>query len=365
MARGRKSNNNNSFKLPNGFGSVYRLNGNRRKPFAAVKTLSLVYDEKTNKTTQKRVVLGTFATREEGIAALVAFNKRPFDLCASKQTFTDVYNKWFEEKAPTIALKTLTSYECAYKHCKSIYNVAFSDLTVMQLQDIINNISSGYSTKKNVRTLFHQLYEYAIKYDFAQRNLATKLDIGKQETVINRIVFSKQEIATLWKNIDRMQYVDTILILIYTGMRVMELLEMPVVNVNLDERSMYIEKAKNKTSVRKVPIHDDIFPLIKKYYDASIASGTAALIPNTDNNFFTYTNYRQKKFANILEQLNLQAHTPHDTRHTFASYADSCNLNKLCIKRIMGHASEDITDRVYTHKDLNELLKEINKLHFD
>lgn len=361
MPRGRKASKNNNYKLPNGFGSVYKLSGNRRKPYAAVKTAELMFDEKQNKTVQKRVSLGTFSTREDAIAALVAFNKRPFNIASSKQSFADVYNKWLDEKSNSIKSNTLASYQCAYNHCKLLYNIPFSDLTTAELQDTINAVSSGYSTKKNVRTLFHQLYNYAIRYDFAQRNLADNLNIGKQETIITRIVFTPEEVAKLWQNVDRMQYIDTILILLYTGMRIMELLAMPRENVNLEERTMFIADAKNKSSIRKVPIHDRIFPLVKKYYDA----GTAALIANTNGDFFTYSNYRQKKFARILEQLNIQAHTPHDTRHSFASYADSCELNKLCIKRIMGHESADITDRVYTHKDISELLKEINKLNYD
>ena len=41
---------------------------------------------------------------------------------------------------------------------------------------------------------------------------------------------------------------------------------------------------------------------------------------------------------------------------------DNAGANKLCIKRIMGHASADITDKVYTHKDLSELQKAISLL---
>ena len=57
------------------------------------------------------------------------------------------------------------------------------------------------------------------------------------------------------------------------------------------------------------------------------------------------------------------SHNPHDTRHTFASLADTAGLKKLCIKRIMGHESKDITDRVYTHKDIEELLQQINMIN--
>ena len=49
-------------------------------------------------------------------------------------------------------------------------------------------------------------------------------------------------------------------------------------------------------------------------------------------------------------------------REVFTDDEISYGLNKLCIKRILGHESDDITDKVYTHKDIAELLNEINKI---
>ena len=54
-------------------------------------------------------------------------------------------------------------------------------------------------------------------------------------------------------------------------------------------------------------------------------------------------------------------HTPHDTRHTFATAADRCNMNRVALKRIMGHSLKDVTEH-YTHKNIDELLTEINKI---
>ncbi len=60
-----------------------------------------------------------------------------------------------------------------------------------------------------------------------------------------------------------------------------------------------------------------------------------------------------------MAQLDLD-HKPHDCRHTFATLMDNAGANKVCIKRIMGHASTDITDKVYTHKDIEELKKAVD-----
>lgn len=60
-----------------------------------------------------------------------------------------------------------------------------------------------------------------------------------------------------------------------------------------------------------------------------------------------------------MEKLQMN-HNPHDCRHTFASLMDTANANKLAIKRIIGHSSQDLTDDIYTHKTIQELIDAID-----
>ena len=55
-----------------------------------------------------------------------------------------------------------------------------------------------------------------------------------------------------------------------------------------------------------------------------------------------------------MKKLNMN-HTPHECRHTFRSNLDSAGANKVCIDRLMGHKSTDTGERVYTHKNIDEL----------
>jgi phage integrase family len=63
----------------------------------------------------------------------------------------------------------------------------------------------------------------------------------------------------------------------------------------------------------------------------------------------------------MMNRLGME-HLPHDGRHTFASLADTAGMNKIAIKKIMGHASNDITEKVYTHKEVSELLANVNMI---
>ena len=67
-------------KLPNGYGSVTKLSGNRRKPYLARVTLGWITDEQTGKTVQNRVPLGTFKTKKEALQALAEYGANPYDI---------------------------------------------------------------------------------------------------------------------------------------------------------------------------------------------------------------------------------------------------------------------------------------------
>ena len=80
-------------RLPNGYVSVYKKSGKRRKPWAVRKTIGWTDDEK-----QIFAHLGTFRTREEAMKALAAYNANPFDLQSAKLTFSDIYERWVKEE---------------------------------------------------------------------------------------------------------------------------------------------------------------------------------------------------------------------------------------------------------------------------
>lgn len=345
-------------KLPNNFGSIEKLPGNRRKPYRVRKTIGWTDDGK-----QIRKTIGYFETRTKALQELALFNENPYDIDAKKITVKELYEKWKNEKYPKIAHKTQVVYNMCWNYCKDIEEDAFTDIKLIQLQAIVDSMGEKWSAKKAFRIFFNQLYDFAIKNDMNVKKYSSYIDIGKKTTKLERIPFEEDEIDILWENVARMDFIDCILILIYTGMRVGELLDIKTENVFIEEKYMRgglkTEAGKN----RVIPIHDRIFPFIKKWYDNAISIGSEYLIYNHEGKQMLYWNFYHEKWEKIIEQLEFNTnHKPHDTRHTFATRMDRTDANKLCIKRILGHASKDITDKVYTHKDIQELIEAVNKL---
>lgn len=349
-------------RLPNGYGSVYKLSGKRRKPWVVKITDSYDLDDNGNGV-QKRRVLGYFSTNKEALQYLAEYHKNPYSIEVQEITFTELYDKWAERKLVEkddehpngISKSNILGYKASYKVCESLYDMKFIDIKTAHLQSVMDSCGKGHGTRRKLKVLFTQLYGYAMQNDVVDKNYAEFVDVGEKEDKDNiHKPYTEDEIKILWDNLDRIDFIDTILIMIYTGLRPGELLLIENKNINIKEKYMSGGLKTTAGKNRIIPLNKKIIPLIEKRM-----SEHKYLILNHENKKMLYDNYRKEKFGKLMEQLNMD-HLPHDGRHTFATLMDSAGANKLCIKRIMGHASQDITDKVYTHKEIEELIQNVD-----
>lgn len=266
-------------------------------------------------------------------------------------TLRQLFNEWLPIHSQSISDSAVKSYHIAFKHISNIANMPITDIHFQHLQNVINSMhvkGLSYSSCKKVRTILNQLFNYAIIKDYPITNYALHLNLGPSVPTIKRRVFTRQQINKLWA-IDT-SYSRMILILLYTGLRIGELLNLRRQDINRRSSYLIVKHAKTKAGEgRIIPIHHRIAPLIEQVYNS------------TDNYLFpiSYTTFR-KHFQDVLKQLNCK-HTIHDTRHTFASLLDAvAPPNNL--RSLLGHKQGDITTRVYIHKTIRELRKTIELL---
>lgn len=68
----------------------------------------------------------------------------------------------------------------------------------------------------------------------------------------------------------------------------------------------------------------------------------------------------------LLKQIGIDGHhTPHDCRHTFSYLCEKYGVLENDRKRMLGHAFSDVTNKVYGHRDVEELRKQIEKIDCD
>lgn len=63
----------------------------------------------------------------------------------------------------------------------------------------------------------------------------------------------------------------------------------------------------------------------------------------------------------MVEVLSID-HTPHCTRHTCISMLAVAGVDDKVIKKIVGHKGQNVTEVVYTHFEIWELIDAINKI---
>ena len=349
-------------RLPNGYGGVIKLSGKRRNPYLVRKTVGWHYDEKKDKQVQDYLVIGYAPTKADGLQMLAEYNKNPFDVSAAKITFQEVYEKWSASKFQTISDSNVKGYNASYKLCGTLYNKVFKEIKLADLQYVVDTCEKNYPTLRKLKVLFGQMYDYAMKNDLCNKDYSEFVDILKfkdrNPNKMDRNKFSKKEIERLWEQKDD-KYYQIVLMLIYTGVRISELLDLKKENVHLNERYFDVLASKTENGIRKVPIADKVLPFFRCWYNDTKSE---YLLHTENGEQFKYRNYYDSYFLPLMNNLGL-SQTPHCCRHTCISMLAEAKVDQTTIKKIVGHTgSMTLTERIYTHLDIEGLINAINKI---
>jgi integrase len=232
----------------------------------------------------------------------------------------------------------------------------FIDVKTANLNSAISKCDKGHATLKKMKSLYNQLFEYAMTNDIVNKDYSNYIDIGKNKDKTARIPFCQSEIDLLFKTEPTLPFVDTILIMIYSGVRIGELLNVKLCDINIKEGYFIVTDSKTEAGQnRLVPIHSKVL----QYFKNRIDTENEYLIVNSKNKKMLYDYYYNYVFKPIMENLNME-HKPHDCRHTFATLLNNADANSTSIKNLVGHNSFITTEKIYTHKDINELKKAVD-----
>lgn len=341
-------------KLPNGYGSVYKLSGNRRRPWIARKTTGWSDEGK-----QVYYTIGYFETRAKAMAALAEYNKNPIGE-RGDITLKEIYGEWSKDRYPKLSPKTVQSYEAAWNHLSKLKDEKIKDIKTSHIQSIINNMSnSGLSRSSchKVKVLAGLIYKYALADDIVDKNYAEMITLPAQRKKEQEI-FTDLEIKKLEDSVNKVEWVDVILIFIYTGMRISELFELTKFNVDIKNMVITGGIKTDAGRNRMIPIHPKIQRHIRKWY----ATSGSYLISNSKGNKMNVGNFRNRMYYPALEKAGVRKLSPHKARHTFASMLNKAGANKVYIQKLIGHANYAITANTYTHSDVEELRKAIEMI---
>lgn len=346
-------------KQPNSYGSVHKLPGKRRRPWRVRKTSGWIFDENNERVKQQYTTIGYFATKQEALQALANYNENPYDIATNSITFSEVYERWSKEHFETIVPSAQRTWKSAYNHSKPLWEMRMKDIRPAHMEGTIRDAQIGADTKNRMKSLYNLMFKYALKHEIVDKDYAALCNgVKKEEPKRARKPFSEKEIQLLWDNIE-IPFVDIILIGIYSGWRPQELATLKTEDIDLENGTMKGGMKTDAGKNRYVPIHSKIRPLVEKWYD----SNRKQLFYDDNGKNGSEMDYGMyyTRFKEIMSQLNMD-HIPHEVRHTFITLAKEADMNEYCLKLIIGHDVNDVTERVYTHRTLESLRTEIEKI---
>lgn len=374
-------------KLPNGYGSVTKLSGNRRKPYIARVTLGWTVDQESGKAIQNRVPIGTFKTKKEALQALAEYAANPYDIQNENLTLQELYARWTQSYFSTLesesSERTITS---AWKYCHAIYGMRAKDVRARHIKGIMEDgyiirdrgkdkgkkISPTPGVKARIKSLFNLMLDYALEYELVDKNYARTFELSddiireREESKRGHIIFQDHEMDILWQNVGKVKFVDWILIQCYMGWRPQELATLELSAVNLEQWYMQAGMKTPSGKQRIVPIHSRIKDLVQRNYDYALELGSTRLFNDPESRkggmHITYDKYAGR-FDKVIEYLKLNPeHRPHDPRMTFITRAKKAGIDNNAVKAMAGHKIQDITESAYTDRDIEWLRSDLEKM---
>ena len=333
-------------KRGNGQGTVYK--GPDGKWIAEY---TIGWDEDDGKLSRRMRRKKGFATKNEALAYLPEL-KQDLPQQDMNVKFKDLYKKWLDGHTEKVTKSTIDCYKSAYKYFASLYYVEIAKIRTEHLQKCIDECPHGKRTKENMKALGTSLWRYAMQLDIVDRNYAEYIYIHKEEAA-EKTAFSKEQLDTMWANVDAVPNLKYVLLLCYTGMRLSEMLGAMTANYNPGEgffiTGVKTDAGKNRTIT--------ISPKIRPFF-AEFGQGK-----------HLFTDLSAKKFRNDIFYPALQAvdldkldekgehiYTPHCCRHTFATLMKNVVAPATDKQKLIGHAKFEMTAH-YTHTDIESLKK--------
>lgn len=300
-------------------------------------------------------------------------------------------NIWLNKyQKTTIKLRTYLKYEDTInKHINPILgDYELENLTGNILQEfVLYKLNNGNLITKDklsdnsviaIVSLLKQALRQAVFLGITNIEYTSHIKMPtikeKEITAFNR--FEQQKLESYCLNSKR-NYIGVIICL-YTGIRLGELLALTWNDIDFDKRLLninktvytitrngkneaYIDKPKSRQSYRVIPLPKQLINVLKKSKNKSISN----YVITTKIGGIVQNRSYQKSFRSILRKCDIPYKNFHSLRHTFATRALELGMDIKTLSEILGHKNSIITLNRYSHSLLEhkfELMNKVGKL---
>lgn len=282
----------------------------------------------------------------------------------------DIVMQYLENIKYSIKQKTYLFY----LQMNDIYIVGFNkEISLSNLNEFLVSIKEkySYSTTKLIKSLVNRSLNFAFENVLIKEKIIITLHL-KSEQIRKVQALEKQEQAKLENYIleNNKIYYFGILLSLYTGLRLGEVLALKWQNVDMKSKLIYIDKTvstisqnhktltiesspKTQSSIREIPISKKLLDLLKVLRQNSKSDYVIVSHNGKQINPRAY----QKSFENLLKKLHIKHYGFHSLRHTFATRLLENGVDIKTISELLGHSSPTITLNRYVHTNLQNKRK--------
>ena len=265
-----------------------------------------------------------------------------------------------------------------------IGNTMINEITSRDLQDYFNSLIGRYadSTIKKIWECVKQGFESAVKLNYIKTNPldnVIKPKSRKETKEVVALTINEQHILAkylLKSNLNEEKYKNVILLQLYTGMRIGEVLALTKDDLDLVSRTVYVRKtisvdkdgelivkkgAKTYAGKREIPIPLFLVPHIEEQFkvyennknDLLFSYEGRIIKPSTVNTVL-------KRICKRLKLSN--GISNHTLRHTFGTRCIESGMSPVVVQNMMGHKDIRVTLNTYTSVLNQYKQEEFNKV---
>lgn len=321
-----------ALKRTNGMGTVYKLQGRRKRPWVAAKN---------------KVIIGYYEKKQEAQEALERLAGK--DLTERyNMTFKEVFEEWKKEHYKEIDSSSIRSYDRAYDVFESLHDKKFRTLRTSDFQAVIDqHMNKTHSTVSKYKHLITQMSRWAMREEICTTDFACFVRVP-EKVKKEKEIFSEDDIKKLEK--DGSESARIILMLLSTGMRIGELFSLLV----KDCHEKYVVGGEKTDAGR-----DRVIPIRKEgreHFSYFMEHAKGDLLLSGHAGEHDQNNFRKREYYPLLERLGIEKKTPHATRHTYATRAVKEGTKPELLQLILGHEDYSTTINTYTHIDPETLI---------